>query len=99
MKELVLKPFTEKNPAKKYTINEFIELGIPFAMLIPKKVDDKTAERYPIYKFGIRLHNGSFFWFFEGEFVAENRTKAKEVFQMLLKYNDTYNLGTVFSSK
>lgn len=95
MKKLPLTPFTDAQNKQKYSINEFSEAGQRFAMLIPKQEN----ERYAVYRFGVKDHDGNYFWFFGGSYCGPDRKKARETYSLLVEYNKQYNVGTVFASK
>jgi len=78
-------PFSYFESKKKYSINNFNELGVSVNIL--NVVSEKT--KIPsgnFYKFGI-IENGELYWYFNGVSVANSRQQMLDIFKAILSVN------------
>lgn len=92
-----LTKFTKREASKDYKYIEFIERGLPLAVLIKGKrgkLSSKTS-----YKFGMITDNNELYWFFKGNSVVKERKTAHKYYMALKMYCDKNNLGKPFLFK
>jgi DNA polymerase II large subunit len=90
-------PFKGKYLLHKYSYNEFIERGHKMAFL--KVLDSHFYNAKIDYKFGLMDNENNYHWFFYGKTVSKNRNDALEIYNALLNYCNTKNLGKPFAFK
>lgn len=73
---------------KKYLLSSFDEQGIKVTILNEDVVSNKIPSGN-FYKFGV-IENGIYYWFFNGEKVANSRNEMIEIFKaLLIVYKDS----------
>jgi len=93
---LKLLKFTKLESYFDFKIYHFIEDDIPFCIL---SSTNETISRFDYYGFGVIDSVNNYYWFFNGNKVAKDRNKAKEIYISLLDYCKENNLGTPFAFK
>lgn len=94
-----LTPFSKKENSTKKALHleKFTEREKPFYILSEKEIEFPPIRDN--YRFGLIDNDDNYFWFFYGVASVTEREKAIEVFNLLLQYCKSNNLGTPFAYK
>jgi hypothetical protein len=93
---LTLTPFSDYEKKEVYKINSFKENGLDFAVLIG---ETEISHRLDVYKFGVMLNDGNYFWFWKGKAFGKNRAEAIDLYNELRLYCIQNELGIPFAYK
>ena len=79
-------PFSEEEKNKAYQINSFNELGLEINILNEITTNSRKIPSGNNYRFGV-IVNGNYFWYFNGNSVANDRAKMRQIYAGLLELN------------
>jgi hypothetical protein len=92
-------PFSEEEKTKTYQISTFNELGLEINMLNEITSNSRKIPSGNNYRFGI-IKNGNYYWYFNGNSVANDRSKMRQIYSGLLEVNKkNENITFIFKVK
>jgi hypothetical protein len=94
---LKLTEFSDAENKKKYELSKFYEMDMPIHIL------NESTEFHKIpsgnfYKFGV-YSNGSYFWYWFGNQVADSREKMREIYSALLQVKKSGDIPFIYKVK